>query len=65
MSLIDELTASLKNVPDYVYETRMDLCKMCPYGKYNSVTTQCTECGCFMPIKAKLESQQCPLGIWK
>jgi hypothetical protein len=27
-------------------------------------TYNCKECGCFMKIKVKLESQSCPLGKW-
>ena len=39
---------------------KLKICKSCE--KYNTVTTQCRECGCFMPIKTWLEGNTCPLG---
>ena len=39
---------------------KLDICKTCE--KYNAVTTQCKECGCFMPVKTWIKGNTCPLG---
>lgn len=40
---------------------RMDICKTCPeLGALN----RCSQCGCFMNIKTRIYSSQCPLGKW-
>lgn len=46
-----------------MYETRINICKQCP--SYESITSRCKECGCFMFFKARLNDACCPLGKWK
>jgi len=41
---------------------RLDICNDCP--SLFRPTWTCKECGCFMKIKARLESSTCPLGKW-
>lgn len=41
---------------------RMDICKACP--SYKSMLFMCSECGCIMPAKTKLDNSVCPLGKW-
>jgi len=41
---------------------RYNICKACI--KFNSVTTQCNECFCFMKIKVKIKTERCPLDKW-
>ena len=41
-------------------EKRYAICKSCE--KFKAFT--CTECGCFMKAKTKLEKATCPLGKW-
>lgn len=43
-------------------QMRMSLCRACP--DYNSGTTQCRRCGCFMSAKTKLRHGSCPIGKW-
>lgn len=43
-------------------QSRIDICKSCEY--FNSKTTQCRHCGCFMSAKTKLKSGSCPIGKW-
>lgn len=40
---------------------RYDICKSC-----SSFATFrfCSECGCFMPLKVRVESASCPLHKW-
>lgn len=49
-------------VPEEVYAQRLRICRACPY--YAPETEQCTHCTCFVPLKARLVTEQCPLAIW-
>jgi len=40
---------------------RLSICSSCEFYK---ITTQCSKCGCFMPLKTKLAEAQCPVGKW-
>ena len=46
-----------------VYVERINICKSCP--KYLELTNECAECGCYIPMKAKIILDSCPLGKWK
>jgi hypothetical protein len=41
-------------------EGRLSICREC--ASYHSGI--CSECGCYMPLKARLATAQCPLGRW-
>lgn len=43
-------------------EKRYAICQQCP--ELNNTTKQCKQCGCFMPLKVKLENAECPLSKW-
>ena len=43
-------------------KNRIDICKEC--SEYNSVLKICKVCGCFMPLKTKIENESCPRGKW-
>lgn len=47
-------------VPVSVYESRLAICSECPLYQDD----MCTECGCFMPVKAGLMVGDCPLDKW-
>lgn len=50
-------------VSDEIYNKRMGICKSCP--KFDEKQNRCTECGCFLPIKAKFILDDCPLDKWQ
>jgi hypothetical protein len=59
-------------VPQEVAEERWEICKGCPYLKYdetnpdtNKKDGRCTECGCFMNVKVHYATAECPIGKWK
>ena len=59
-------------VPQEVAEERWEICKQCPYLKYdetnpdtNKKDGRCTECGCFMNVKVHYATAECPIGKWK
>ena len=43
-------------------EERMAICKTCDF--FINKTTTCKKCGCFMILKTKILSSQCPIGKW-
>jgi hypothetical protein len=48
---------------DETFRSRLDTCLAC--DRIIQLTKQCKECGCIMPLKAKLKDAACPLGKWK
>ena len=50
-------------VPNEVYEDRITICKSCIY--YFKPTGTCTDCGCFMKIKARLATMGCSQKKWE
>ena len=49
-------------VPDEIYKDRIAICKGCVY--YKKLLGNCSVCKCFMKIKARISSQQCPQSYW-
>jgi hypothetical protein len=45
-----------------IADQRLDICKECPF--FINGTSQCSKCGCIMPLKVKLEAAACPEGKW-
>ena len=49
-------------VPKNIYEERISICKACVY--YFKPTGQCKRCLCFMKVKARISTQECPQKYW-
>lgn len=49
-------------VGEKIAAQRLDACHRCP--AFQPKTGQCAECGCFVRVKAKLSTEQCPLHKW-
>lgn len=49
-------------VESNVVSSRMAICNSC--DKFQSKSTQCSVCGCFMSAKTRLKKASCPLGKW-
>jgi len=49
-------------VSSEIYNTRKQICNTCP--RYDSKPKRCMECGCFIPVKAKMMFEECPLYKW-
>lgn len=47
---------------ELLHKERMSLCETCDY--YNSTTSQCKICGCFMLVKTRSVSAKCPKDFW-
>jgi hypothetical protein len=64
-----ELIQTSPNIDDFlekidveVSENRLKICRKCP--ELVTYTSQCSQCGCFMPSKVEFKSSSCPLGKW-
>lgn len=47
---------------DYVITERLSKCNSCDY--IFKPTMQCTKCGCFVQIKARVVKFSCPIDKW-
>lgn len=48
--------------PESVVTERMNICLECEH--YFSLTSQCSQCGCFLKAKTKLAGSSCPIKKW-
>ena len=60
---VHENNSTVLSVSDEVYRERMTICKSC--DKYDEFDNRCRQCGCFLPPKAKMILDSCPLDKWK
>lgn len=58
----DFLNPNTEYVSQDVQEKRYSICSSCP--ELLNSTKQCKKCGCFMPVKTKLQNATCPLHKW-
>ena len=61
-SMVNHAMNSFQSVPANVKEARINICEGCEH--YDSETTRCDECGCFINIKADWASEKCPIDKW-
>jgi hypothetical protein len=47
---------------DEDFNKRLNVCKVCPF--FINISKQCSRCGCFMNLKAKMSHATCPIGNW-
>lgn len=50
-------------VSDEIYNERTKICSEC--DRFDPEQNRCKECGCFIPAKAKMILDSCPLEKWK
>ncbi len=49
-------------VSDDVYKERTQICKSCE--RFDDMENKCMECGCYIPGKARIILDSCPLNKW-
>jgi len=58
----DLFNSKKPKMSDELAQQRMDICSTCEH--LIQMTKQCKKCGCFMPMKTKLQDATCPIGKW-
>ncbi len=59
-SLLNHVAGGAKMVDDAEFDRRMNICKGCDRLQND----RCLECGCFVEVKARWSSEECPLKKW-
>tara|TARA_R110002051_G_scaffold117326_1_gene190926 strand:+ start:155 stop:586 length:432 start_codon:yes stop_codon:yes gene_type:complete len=49
-----------EKVPEKIYDSRIEVCEGCDKLSKG----KCSECGCFVKMKAAWGSEECPIGKW-
>ena len=49
-------------VSEEEYKERIMTCRNC--DKFREVQNECAACGCYLPAKARIVLDSCPLGKW-
>jgi hypothetical protein len=62
MKYIHEHQGEILFVSEDVYKERYSTCKGCE--KFDEMENKCMECGCYIPGKARVILDSCPLGKW-
>jgi hypothetical protein len=62
MHFIQNVTDYIKPASEEEQKRRMQVCNTCP--EFKPTTQLCGQCGCFMPVKTKMQNQKCPIGNW-
>lgn len=64
LSVANAVTHAVKTkkimVDRAVLDTRIGTCKKCKFMK----SSRCQACGCYIVVKAGLDSEKCPKGFW-
>lgn len=47
-------------------DERIKICRTCEFKDWrnNNKRLWCGQCGCFVPAKARVEEEKCPMGFW-
>ena len=67
---IYDLARPSKYVSKELYRKRLELCNSCPdrlkasNERALAKTSRCPLCGCFIYLKAKLSTENCPANDW-
>lgn len=61
-AVASHVASGLAVVDDGEKVRRIGICRSCP--SYAAAEGRCLECGCYMEIKARWESGDCPSGRW-
>ncbi len=59
-STFNHVASGAHRAPDHVYKSRLEICNSC--DKLHK--SRCSECGCFVSMKASWASEKCPLEKW-
>jgi hypothetical protein len=56
------ILSGFKQVSHEQYYDRLAMCRGCFF--FDPVKKRCTDCGCFVKVKAKFKTEDCPQNFW-
>ena len=59
-SVYDYAASGAEKAPEKIYRSRIEICEGCDKLSKG----RCSECGCFVKMKAAWGSEECPIGKW-
>jgi hypothetical protein len=59
-SVYDYAASGAEKAPEKIYKSRIEICEGCDKLSKG----RCSECGCFVKMKAAWGSEECPIGKW-
>ena len=63
-AVIRHAASGFKNVSEEQFQDRLTICRSCEF--LDPAPMQCKNkgCGCFLNVKARMETMHCPIGKW-
>ena len=58
----DLLTGKYSIADNIIATSRQEKCNTCPAK--SDTSNSCTACGCWLPLKTRLQESECPLDEW-
>jgi hypothetical protein len=63
-AVLQHAATGFRTVDDETYENRLAACRECPSCDVQRMVCREPACGCQLKVKARWNSQGCPLGKW-
>ena len=64
-NIVTGYTNYVRGVKYEFTDSRIRICQKCAKNYWIKKTLWCSICMCFIPGKARVEGEECPLGKWK
>ncbi len=61
---IAKATMGIDKTLQELYIQRLKICNNCDFCIKNENKIKCGKCGCNLKLKAKINSEECPIGKW-
>ena len=61
--LYENIKSGFKQVSYDEYNNRLSICRACIF--FDPEQTRCTDCGCYVKVKSKFKTENCPQGYWR
>ena len=68
VNIVKGFSALARNKKYEFTDARLAVCRTCDKGYYKKekyLRLFCAECKCFIPAKARVKDEKCPLDKWK
>jgi len=62
--IVQGYTALMAGVKYEFTDSRIRICQKCPQNYWLKKTLWCSICKCFIPAKARVKEEKCPIGKW-